>query len=128
MAKYPYAKLIWNKDVLEILGFTDGLDYAFAKYLKNLFKPYVPYHTGELSRSTRIVKDNLNGGYNIVYDAPYASAQYEGSNGSGMPEWLWERDRSVHGLATSYWDKWAVMDHEDEIVSIVDNERKRRCK
>lgn len=128
MPKYPYAKIIWNKDVLEILGFTDGLDYAFAKYLRDLFRPYVPYKTGELARRNRIQKNFTNGGYDIVYDSPYASAQYEGKNGSDMPEYEWDRNKSVHPLATSEWDKWALMDHMDEVISVVDHERKRRCK
>lgn len=128
MAKNAYAKIIWSKTVLEDLGFTDALDYAFAKYCQKIFKPYVPFRKGTLAKSVRIVEDKTIDGYDIVYDAPYAMSQYEGRNGSDMPESDWNRNTSVHPLATSYWDKFAIAAHKEQLLSLVELERRRQAK
>ena len=75
------------------------------KYLtsecKKAMDKYVPYDEGDLSRESFIEDGHL-----IVYNMPYAIPQYLGVREDGThrinPE---NRNRSIHPLATSYWDK-----------------------
>ena len=75
------------------------------KYLTNECKKamdkYVPFDKGDLARESYI-----EDGHIIVYEMPYAIYQYRGIREDGTHQINpANRNRSMHPLATSYWDK-----------------------
>lgn len=125
MAKNQYAKFIWmHSDIPEQLGFTDQLDYAFAKTCRDLMKPYVPYDTGQLAKRNRITKSIDGEGYDIVYDSPYATAMYSGAIVRNGQQIIFNYNKSVHPLATHHWDRAMLVANKEKLVSIIEAELK----
>lgn len=71
---------------------------------------YVPFEGGNLSRY-RLEPTSVN------YEQPYARYQYTGARQDGSHK-INEanRNRSIHSLATSYWDKKMVTAEMPEII------------
>ena len=81
---------------------------------------YVPYDEGTLSMYD--LEDDK-----IIYNQDYAEYQYYGmwNDGSHVinPE---NRNRSMHPLATSYWDKHMWSAEEENVISEVQDYYRRR--
>lgn len=115
----------WNYShsiILKRKGFGKELNKYFAELMRDYSDEYVPYDTGALASQTRISATNDHG--TVTYIAPHAGYQYTGDNGSLVPESEWNRNRSVHPLATSFWDKAAWSQYGSVISRKLNQKRK----
>lgn len=96
--KWEYSK--WQKKFAS--HFTqDNVKQAIAKIYLDMTEKYVPYKTGALTQSGRVLKD---GTIRWGFDAKkpnYAIYPYEGIGRGGKPM---SYTRTVHPLARSHWD------------------------
>lgn len=102
--KWDYSR--WQRRFVS--HFTQpNVKYAIAEVYKDLTERYVPYKTGALSRSGRILKDGtIRWGYNVQATPrknrpDYAIFPYEGIGRGGKPM---QYTTTVHPLATHHWD------------------------
>lgn len=103
------AAFNWNYKssiIIQRKGFTKELNKASAEIFSRHMYKYIPYDTGLMSNSVRVSATGDKG--IITYTTKYAKEQYWG------PDDNWNRNRTVHPLATSLWDKqcWAVEKRE----------------
>lgn len=77
--------------------------------IHNLFAkmcdPYVPFLEGPLSQTIEVTPEY------VKYTQPYAHYQYTGDN--------FNFTRDYHPLASAYWDKAMMLDHEEEFEELV---------
>lgn len=106
-----------NPKIIERKGIGRELNKFAAQTIAVYTNEFTPYLTGRLSRNVQVygAKDHAT----ISYKAPYAAKHYYGT------EFDPNRNRTVHPLATSYWDKAAWSVYKREILKEVDAERKR---
>lgn len=77
---------------------------------------YVPFDSGDLAS---IVSISTDGKY-IIYHVPYASYQWRGEREDGSHKINEEnRNRNMHPLATSHWDKKMITAEGDDIIKEV---------
>ena len=126
---YANVKFEWNgtaSTVIKNLGFGKELQLEAAKIFESYMQPYIPYDKGNLSTNIRITATDDHA--TITHLVKYASAQYYGDGSdpnTGSPGYdeNWQRNRTIHPLATSYWDKAAWTQHKREITRDVDKAR-----
>lgn len=101
----------------------DGyIQREFTKRCREYMDPFVPYDEGTLSTIVDV------GSSFIIYEMPYARYQYYGERSDGTHK-INEanRNRSMHPLASSYWDKKMVSakmkDLEKEMQELVGGRR-----
>lgn len=120
---YAHSVLVRRK------GFGKELNKYFAHLMAQYCNEFVPYVSGTLAGSVRTQATEDHG--TITYMAPYAPAQYSGYNGN--PDNMdvpftttppWNRNRSVHPLATSLWDKAAWNQYGSAISRKLNQKRK----
>lgn len=106
--------------IIQRKGFTKTLNKVSAEIFRRHMYKYIPYETGKLSNSIRVSADENQG--IITYTTKYARKQYWGPDNS------WNRNRTVHPLATSLWDKqcWAI--EGNEIINEINAYRRRNSK
>lgn len=84
--------------------------------LANRCDPYVPYNTGDLSRSglTHVTSEG------VTYDMPYAAQQYTGT----------EINHNLvhHPKATAYWDVAMIQEQGEEFAKDVEEIISRRVR
>lgn len=113
----------WNYSssvIIERKGFGPVLNRKLAEICREYMEPYTPYDTGRLANDVQI-RTRGKDGASIVYLTPYAKYQYVGAS------W-WNRNKTVHPLATSYWDRAAITNHKTQIVQEVNKYRKEIAK
>jgi hypothetical protein len=77
---------------------------------------YVPFDSGDLASTVSISND----GKYIIYNMPYASYQWRGEREDGSHKINEEnRNRSMHPLATSHWDKKMITAEGDDVIKEV---------
>lgn len=126
---YANVKFEWNgsaSTVIKNLGFGKGLNRDAAQILYEYSIPYIPYKDGGLTNRVRISANDKQG--MITHLVPYASKQYYGdgsdpNTGSPGYDQMWERTRTVHPLATSYWDRAAWTLGKRQITQEIDQAR-----
>jgi hypothetical protein len=123
----------WNftpEEIANRKGFTREFYSKAGEILISYMRPYVPYDSGALDSYVRAYPANDH--VTINYQRPYAKKQYYGTGGyspgaSNQPT-AWNRNLSIHPLATSYWDKAAWTASGDFIVRDLNEVRKRLSK
>lgn len=99
-------------DLSRLNQMLSGQSLARARYvlaneaLQNM-EPFVPYKNGDLTGSGHLDQDN-----NIVYNTPYAKAQFYGIVGGQYP--VQHYTRKTHPEATKRWDLKAKSLYGDE--------------
>lgn len=79
----------------------DNVKQAIAKVYLEMTEKYVPYKTGALTKSGRVLKDGtIRWGFDIK-KPNYAIFPYEGVGRGGS---IMHYTRTVHPLARSHWD------------------------
>lgn len=117
----------WNESrsvIIRNKGFGKDLNRDIGKILASHMDKYVPYDSNRasgnhLANSVRITPRENS--VSITYVKPYANYQYHGS-------YTWNRDLSVHNLATSYWDKMCWSNESVAIMNEINAARKRHAK
>ena len=117
----------WNESrsvIIRNKGFGKDLNRDIGKILASHMDKYVPYDSkrtsgNHLANSVRITPRENS--VSITYVRPYANYQYHGS-------YTWNRDLSVHNLATSYWDKMCWSNESVAIMNEINAARKRHAK
>lgn len=128
---YSNIKFEWNYSssvILQNLGFGRDLNREAAEIFERWYQPYVPYKDGDLSTNIRIWANENHS--TITHLVRYAHHQYTGdgsdpSTGSPGYDEKWQRTRTVHPLATSYWDQAAWTLHKASITAEIDEARKK---
>lgn len=95
------------------IGRNGPVSIYFTKLCADTMDKYVPYDSGILSDY------RIEGNY-IIYNQQYAQYQYHGMrrDGSHVINEA-NRNRDMHELATSYWDRAMVTAEIDDIVEAV---------
>ena len=128
---YANVKFQWNgkaSTVIKNLGFGKPLQLEAARIFEWYMQPYIPYDEGDLSTRIRITATETRG--TITHLVKYANKQYYGDGSdpeTGSPGYdeMWQRNRSVHPLATSFWDKAAWTQNKREITRDIDKARQQ---
>lgn len=113
---YANVDFKWNgraSTVIGNLGFGKPLQLEAAQIFEGYMQPYMPYYEGNLSTNIRITATNDHA--TITHLVKYANKQY---NGIGF-----NRNLTVHPLATSYWDRAAWTHSKREITKDIDEAR-----
>ena len=119
----------WNKSSAKII-LDKGFTRSFYKDVGNIFLdymfPYIPWDSKNENRHmAELIAVRPNPSSNsasIIFTKNYAKYQKNADDSN------WNRDRSVHPLATSNWDYWAWTEHQSEILNDIDKARKRHCR
>lgn len=111
-------KLKPTSQILLDIGLQEGgpAQKFFANTCYNHMDKYVPFDSGDLASISSITAD----GKYIIYHVPYAQYQWRGERADGTHKINEEnRNRSMHPLATSHWDKKMISAEGDQVVKEV---------
>lgn len=130
MAKSNFS-FEWNYShsiIIKRKGFGKELNKYFADIFAQYSDEFVPFDTGALANSVRTQATEDHG--TVTYMAPYAPEQYSGYNGNEVLDVPftaappWNRNREIHPLATSLWDK-ACWNTYGSVISRKLNEKRK---
>lgn len=108
----------WNgraSTVIRNLGFGKPLQLETAQIFEQYMQPYMPYDEGDLSTRIRITATNDHA--TITHLVKYANRQYHGEG--------FNRNLTIHPLATSFWDQAAWTNSKREITRDVNRARRK---
>ena len=103
---------------------SDEIRQIVADIYKDCIEPLVPKEFGGLRDSGVVPDDKYKGDAYVLYDAPYAKAQYEGNNGKGRrPGSMWKR----HTKNTyDHWNKHLSTADRQAFYDLVEEELIKR--
>lgn len=96
----------WQKKFASHLK-QENVQYAIREIYLQMTEKYVPYKTGALTKSGRVLKNGIYWGYNKKHPK-YAIYPYYGITKGDKPM---SYNKRFHPLARSYWDE-AVFENE----------------
>ena len=80
-----------------------------ASEVTRLCEPYVPWDSGNLTRTAQVLTDG------VLYVQPYAAVQYYTNTGHGKQGLTKQSAHNYKCLRGAYWDKRMMADKGDEL-------------
>ena len=113
------------QSIANMLLNTPNAQMAAAYELKRISDPYVPFMTGDLSGSAKVI-NNVSVA-SLEYDVPYANYIYQGKVLAGKkPRHTTGRlihyNKTMHPMATAEWDKAAINNNKGALERVVAEE------